>query len=117
MKKLLTLSLSLFPLLAFAVSFEQNGISYETNGEQTVSVIQRSNDKYSGNLDIPSEISYQGTNIVPYMYHRNQSSFIGKLRPIGEKKHIFLKKITYICQGLQAKACEATTCKHTVHHL
>lgn len=61
MKKLLTLPFSLFPLLAFAISFEQNGIAYETNGEQTVSVIQRSNDKYSGNLDIPSEISYQGT--------------------------------------------------------
>lgn len=60
MKKLLTLPFSLFPLLAFAISFEQNGIAYETNGEQTVSVIQRSSDKYTGNLDIPSEISYQG---------------------------------------------------------
>lgn len=30
---------------------------------------------------------------------------------------MFLKIIAYICQGLQAKAGEATTYKHAAYHL
>ena len=59
-KAFLLLSLLLLPLLAKAVEVEINGIKYDINTEtQTAEVIANDN-KYSGDIVIPSKIEYQG---------------------------------------------------------
>lgn len=42
------------------VRFEDNGIAYETLSTDKVAVVAKENDKYSGFIDIPSTVTYEG---------------------------------------------------------
>ena len=42
------------------VRFEDNGIAYETLSTDKVAVVAKENGKYSGNIEIPSTVTYEG---------------------------------------------------------
>ena len=59
-KQLLLFGMLLLPLVASADAVEINGIYYNLNNEGNVAEVKGNPNKYSGSIDIPEDVTYEG---------------------------------------------------------